>query len=244
MSSVYARPTGRWGFGDVGWCAIVFLGVIVLSGVLLAGLVVLVPRAFTDSAADAADPVGSWVVVLTQALTVAGMVAWPLLTGARNADGWRNAFGLAVTWRALWVGLGLGVVALIAMTQLTYFTAELLDRDINSAGAEAAVSITGSDAAYVVFLLLIAFGAPFSEELVFRGLIWGAAVKRGWAPWVATLIACVPFAVIHIEPLRVAPLLAAGIVLGLARQFGGLGAAMVAHGVVNVIGVIGIVASG
>ena len=38
--------------------------------------------------------------------------------------------------------------------------------------------------------------------------------------------------------------LAAGIVLGLARQFGGLGAAMVAHGVVNVIGVIGIVSSG
>ena len=129
------------------------------------------------------------------------------------------------------------------MTLLTNLTAELLDRDINSAGAEVAVTMTGSTAAYALFLLLIAFGAPFVEEISFRGLVWGAVVKRGWSPWIATLVAAVPFALLHVEPLRVAPLLAAGLVLGVVRQFGGLSGAMLAHAVVNVIGVIGIMAS-
>ena len=97
--------------------------------------------------------------------------------------------------------------------------------------------------AYALFLALIAVGAPFVEEISFRGLVWGAVVKRGWSPWLATLAAALPFALLHVEPLRVAPLLAAGLVLGTVRQFGGLGASMLGHAVVNVIGVIGILSS-
>ena len=100
--------------------------------------------------------------------------------------------------------------------------------------------MTGSSLAFVLFLLLIAIGAPFVEELAFRGLVWGAVVKRGWSPWWATVIAGVPFALFHVEPLRVVPLLAAGLVLGVVRQYGGLGGAMLAHCVVNAIGAIGI----
>jgi membrane protease YdiL (CAAX protease family) len=129
------------------------------------------------------------------------------------------------------------------MTVLTNITAELLNRDVNSAGAEVAETMTGSTAAYGLFLLLIALGAPFVEEISFRGLVWGAVVKHGWSPWLATVVAGVPFALLHVEPLRVAPLLAAGLVLGTVRQFGGLGAAMLAHAVVNVIGVISILAT-
>ena len=83
--------------------------------------------------------------------------------------------------------------------------------------------MTGSTVAYALFLLLIAVGAPFVEEIAFRGLVWGAIVKRGWSPWVATVVAGVPFALLHVEPLRVAPLLAAGIVLGVVRQYGRAG---------------------
>ena len=103
--------------------------------------------------------------------------------------------------------------------------------------------MTGSAFAFYLFLLLIAIGAPFVEEIAFRGLVWGAVVKRGWSPWFATVIAGVPFALIHIEPIRVAPLLAAGLVLGTVRQFGGLGSAMLAHAVVNGIGAVAIAAS-
>ena len=145
---------------------------------------------------------GSWVLTATQALFFAGMAAWPLMAAWRKSAGWRHAYGFVVSWRAVGIGLAGGVVTLIAMTVLTSLTAELLNQEVTSAGADAAESMTGSTVAFVFFLLLIAVGAPFVEELAFRGLVWGAAVKRGWSPWVATLIAGVPFALLHVEPLQ------------------------------------------
>ena len=57
--------------------------------------------------------------------------------------------------------------------------------------------------AYGIFLLFIALGAPFVEEIAFRGLLWGAIVKRGWSPWLATVgFGCGLSALIHFEPLR------------------------------------------
>ena len=243
MNSCYAYPTGRWGLWDIGWFVLIVIGTIVVSALALIPLVLVFPEALDGTDVDGSTAAGAWLLALSQLLFFAGMAAWPLIVGAWKADGWRRAYGFVVTWRATWVGLVGGLATLVAMTLLTNLTAELLDRDINSAGAEVAVTMTGSTAAYALFLLLIAFGAPFVEEISFRGLVWGAVVKRGWSPWIATLVAAVPFALLHVEPLRVAPLLAAGLVLGVVRQFGGLSGAMLAHAVVNVIGVIGIMAS-
>jgi len=239
----YAPPTGRWGFGDVGWFVLVLVASIVATVVLIVPAVVLFPDAFNDAGVDGSTAAGSWLMTVSQVLFFAGMAAWPLITGRWKADGWRRAFGFQVSWRAVGIGLGGGIVTLIAMTVLTTVTANLLNREVDSAGAVAADSMTGSSVAFALFLLLIAVGAPFVEEITFRGLVWGAAVKHGWSPWLATVIASVPFALLHVEPLRVAPLVAAGLVLGTVRQFGGLGAAMLAHAVVNVIGVISIASS-
>jgi membrane protease YdiL (CAAX protease family) len=65
------------------------------------------------------------------------------------------------------------------------------------------------------------------------GLLWGAAAKRGWSWPVATLVSAVPFALIHVEPLRTVPLLLSGVAFGVVRHHGGLGAAMLAHLLVN-----------
>jgi membrane protease YdiL (CAAX protease family) len=239
----YAPPTGRWGLGDVGWFVLILVGTIIASAVLIIPFIIIAPDAFTATGIDASTPLGSWILTLAQTFFFAGMVAWPLVVGWWKADGWRKAFGFVVSWRAVWIGAVGGIATLIAMTVLTGITAVVFDQEVNSAGAEAAESMTGSTLAFVLFLLLIAFGAPFVEEIAFRGLVWGAVVKRGWSPWLATVIAGVPFALMHIEPIRVAPLLAAGLVLGTVRQFGGLGAAMLAHAVVNGIGAIAIAAS-
>ena len=241
---VYGQPSGSWGFGDVGWFVLVVLGTIVISAVLFVPVLFAAPDAFTaDGDVNGSSASGSWVLTAAQALFFAGMAAWPLFAAWRKSSGWRHAYGFVVSWRALGVGLAGGVATLIAMTVLTSLTAALLNEEVTSAGADAAESMTGSTAAFVLFLVLIAIGAPFVEELAFRGLVWGAVVKHGWSPWVATVIAGVPFALLHVEPLRVAPLLAAGIVLGMVRQYGGLSGAMLAHCVVNTIGVIGIAAA-
>jgi membrane protease YdiL (CAAX protease family) len=241
--SCYAPPTGRWGLGDVGWFVLVFVGTVIASVVLIVPLIFIAPDAFDTRGIDASTPAGSWILTLAQAFFFAGMVAWPLVTGRWKAEGWRKAFGFVVSWRALWIGLVGGFATWIAMILLTLITMAVLDQEVDSAGAEAAEAISGNTLPFVLFLLLIAFGAPFVEEIAFRGLVWGAVVKRGWSPWLATVIAGVPFALMHIEPVRVAPLLAAGLLLGTVRQFGGLGAAMLAHAVVNGIGAIAIVAS-
>ncbi|MFL6179486.1 MAG: type II CAAX prenyl endopeptidase Rce1 family protein [Actinomycetes bacterium] len=243
MNTSYAPPTGRWGLWDIGWFVLVVIGTVVASALLLIPVALVVPDVLNDTGVDGSTAAGAWIVAVSQLLFFAGMASWPLITGTWKADGWRRAFGFVVTWRAVWMGLVGGIVTLVAMTVLTSLTAELLGRDINSAGAEVAATMTGSTAAYALFLALIAVGAPFVEEISFRGLVWGAVVKRGWSPWLATLAAALPFALLHVEPLRVAPLLAAGLVLGTVRQFGGLGASMLGHAVVNVIGVIGILSS-
>jgi len=244
VRQVYGQPTGSWGFGDVGWFVVAVLATLVVSVLLSVGVLFVAGDAFTaDGAVDAASTAGSWFLTGAQALFFAGMAAWPLIAGWRKSKGWRVAYGFVVSWRALGIGLAGGVATLVAMTVLTSLTAKLLDQEVTSAGADVAESMSGSTVAYVLFLVLIAVGAPFVEELTFRGLVWGSVVKHGWSPWLATIIAGVPFALLHVEPLRVAPLLAAGIVLGIVRQYGGLSGAMLAHCVVNTIGVIGIVST-
>jgi membrane protease YdiL (CAAX protease family) len=238
---VYGQPSGTWGFGDVGWFVLATLATILASVLLAIPAVLIFREAFdADGAINAETAAGSWILTAAQGLFFAGMAAWPLIVAWRKSSGWRHAYGFVVSWRAIGIGLAGGVATLIAMVVLTNLTAKLLDQEVTSAGADAAESMTGSTVAFVIFLVLIAIGAPFVEELAFRGLVWGAAVKRGWSPWLATAIAGVPFALLHVEPLRVAPLLAAGIVLGVVRQYGGLSGAMLAHCVVNTIGVIGI----
>ncbi len=241
VHQVYGQPSGTWGFGDVGWFVLATIATILASVLLAIPAVLIFREAFdADGAINAETAAGSWILTAAQLLFFAGMAAWPLIVAWRKSSGWRHAYGFVVSWRAIGIGLTGGVATLIAMVVLTNLTAKLLDQEVTSAGADAAESMTGSTVAFVIFLVLIAIGAPFVEELAFRGLVWGAAVKRGWSPWLATAVAGVPFALLHVEPLRVAPLLAAGIVLGVVRQYGGLSAAMLAHCVVNTIGVIGI----
>jgi hypothetical protein len=244
MRQVYGVPSGRWGFGDVGWFTLFLLGTIIASVLIFLPVVFFFEDAITlEGDINGETAAGSWLTTGAQLVFFAGMVAWPLIVGWRKSSGWRAAYGFVISWRALGIGLLGGIVTFVAMVVLTALTATLLGQDVTSAGADAAESLTGSTTAFVIFLLLIAFGAPFVEEIAFRGLVWGAAVKRGWSPWLATVLAAVPFALLHIEPIRVAPLLAAGLVLGVVRQYGGLGAAMAAHAVVNVIGAIGIAAA-
>ena len=81
-------------------------------------------------------------------------------------------------------------------------------------------------------------GGSFASFAVHGLLLWGAIVKHGWSPWVATVVSGVLFGAFHGEPSRLVALALGGIVLGVVRQYGGLGAAMIAHSFVNVIGAV------
>jgi membrane protease YdiL (CAAX protease family) len=182
---------------------------------------------------DFASTGGAWLVVGLQLVMWAGMAGWPLWAARRKGPGWRASYGFVASGRAVLVGLVGGVVLFFGMTALDVIVSALFDIQINSAAADMVDQLRSVTAAFTVLLVMIAVGAPFVEELSFRGLLWGAVVKRGASPWVATLVAAVPFAVIHFEPARLLSLLYAGVLLGVIRHYGGLGSSMLAHATVN-----------
>jgi len=79
------------------------------------------------------------------------------------------------------------------------------------------------------------FVAPSCEEVVYRGLLWGA-LERRWGPWVALTVSAVVFALAHLELTRSPLLLVVAIPIALARLYsGGLLASIVAHQVTNLL---------
>ncbi|CAB4883307.1 unannotated protein [freshwater metagenome] len=81
----------------------------------------------------------------------------------------------------------------------------------------------------VVLVLVIVVGAPFVEELVYRGLLQGAA-RRRLSPAVAVVGVAMFFALIHFRPVEYPGLFAFGLVLGLCGiATNRLGMGIVAH---------------
>jgi membrane protease YdiL (CAAX protease family) len=87
----------------------------------------------------------------------------------------------------------------------------------------------------VVVFLIVVFVAPLCEEIVYRGLLWGA-VERRWGRWLALVVTTVVFALAHFEFTRTPLLLVVAIPIALARLYsGGLLASIVAHQVTNLL---------
>ncbi|WP_278312806.1 CPBP family intramembrane glutamic endopeptidase [Lolliginicoccus levis] len=98
----------------------------------------------------------------------------------------------------------------------------------------------------IVLAMWIWIGAPIVEEIIFRGIVWGALEKqrhaRRWR-WLAQAVSgnisvlvltALLFAAWHAEPWRAGILIFAGLVFGFARLYtGGVLAPIVAHSVNN-----------
>ena len=236
-SSVVAPPQGSWGLPDIGWMALFIVGALVGGVVIVVIGAIMNPDIFDGAALNYNVPAVAWVLVLSQAVAMAGLAAWPLIVGRWKGEGWRASFGFVVNGRAWWVGAVGGIATFIVLLVLTLISSLILGEEVDSAAAEVVSGMSEVTLAYAIFLVFIAIGAPFVEEISFRGLLWGAIVKRGWSPWIATAISGVAFGLFHFEPQRVVALIAAGFVLGVVRHYAGLAASMLAHCVVNSIGV-------
>ncbi|MGA9873612.1 MAG: CPBP family intramembrane glutamic endopeptidase, partial [Rhodococcus sp. (in: high G+C Gram-positive bacteria)] len=96
----------------------------------------------------------------------------------------------------------------------------------------------------IVLALWIWLGAPFCEEIMFRGMLWGALERRvaptafSWLGnrWVILVITAVLFALWHREGWRFVVLLWGGIAIGMARmRSGSVTASTTAHSVNNTL---------
>ncbi|MDQ3405503.1 MAG: CPBP family intramembrane metalloprotease [Actinomycetota bacterium] len=212
----------RWGFG-----AFLFVfAVFVLSAVVIGAIIGLARPNSVDSVAT--------ILIGTMVPTALATGAALLVTKLRG-NGPRIDLRLSYNREDLKAGLKFGLLGLVCTT----IAAALWTRIVGEDNATSSLGRLVDDqampvgAAITLFLYVWLIG-PLCEEIIYRGLLWGALERLQWGRWLVFGLTTVIFAVSHLEPLRTSLLLVIGVPIGLARLFTGrLGASIVAHQVNN-----------
>ncbi len=189
------RRTLRWGLGDVVW--VWFVGLVVGA---LAGAIALAVR----GRASGSSPDGIDLAVGLFAQNGAILVALVGLSRAKGRGTLGADFGLRVRARD-WPWLAGGV-----LLQLLSIAAIELLREVAGSLPEqqAADTVQHSHGPEIALVVLgVAFFAPLVEELLFRGLLLRALLRRT-TPAAAVAISAVVFAGAHLLDPSTAPLLA------------------------------------
>ncbi|NIH84860.1 CPBP family glutamic-type intramembrane protease [Amycolatopsis granulosa] len=223
LPAAESAPAHRWGFGAF----------LVVEAVLLASAAfvsVLFGPAPPGEPLPARD-----VLIGTMAPTVLAALAAVLITRLRG-NGPAIDLRLSWHWADVKLGLKLGAFGLV----LTTVSAFIWTQAVGEANAGSAISALVEEqpmsvsAAIVMFAYLWLLG-PICEEIIYRGLLWGAVERlhwgqEKWARLAAFLLSTAVFAASHLEPLRTTLLLVIAIPIGLARLFTGrLLGSIVAH---------------
>ena len=144
----------------------------------------------------------------------------------------RRDYGIVPTARDIKVGLACGGVSLLVARALSVPLTKIYGDDGSSGGPDA---FDGAGAGWLLaYPAYLVVGAPLTEELLFRGALWGA-LEHYQVPRLAILgITSLLFAFLHLEPSKVASLFAQGLAIGTARMITGrIGASSVAHATNN-----------
>jgi CAAX protease family protein len=140
------------------------------------------------------------------------------------------------------LGVPIGVVSQVGLLALVYWPLQSLwpdtfaDRELEQNARDLYDSATGGWV--VVLVLVIVVGAPVVEELVYRGLLQGAA-RRQLNDVVAVVVVAAFFALIHFRPVEYPGLFVFGLVLGIcACVTNRLGMSIAAHAAFNATALI------
>jgi uncharacterized protein len=190
----------------------------------------------------AREVTGELVVVLVvgQLVLWGGLIAVTVVISRRFGTGsLQRDYRLGVRARDLPIGLGVSILMRVAVVVVALAAMALLGEDF--AVADQLEPFEAERTALVVALTLSVIGAPFVEELFFRGLLL-RALERSWGAAPALVVQAVLFGLAHATVAGtaaenanlVAVLTATGLVLGLtARIAGRLGPAIIGHALFN-----------
>ena len=182
-------------------------------------------------------------------VTVAGaVVMWvPMLVVLREVS---QRFGVrdvvedyGVRFRPMdLVGIPIGALSQLVLLRIVYWPLQSLWPDTFSNPRLEKTARDLYDRAHggwlVALVLMVVVGAPFVEELLYRGLLQGAFVRR-LQDVVAVVVVAAWFAIIHFQPVEYPGLFAFGLVLGAcALSTRRLGLSMVTHLAFNATGLI------
>ncbi len=212
-------PAHRWGLG-----AFVFVEALYLLSSL--ALALILPAAGSASV-----------------LTVVVAVAVPTLLAAGTAvaitrlrgNGPRVDLRARWSWRSAGLGVLFGVAGLVVTIPASLLWLSLVGEDATSAAGAVFGSLRSTWSWAVLVFVVVVVVAPVCEEIVYRGLLWGAVEQR-WGRWVALAVTTVIFAVAHLEWTRAPLLLVVALPIGLARLYGdSLIAGILAHQITNLL---------
>jgi membrane protease YdiL (CAAX protease family) len=215
-----APPPHRWGLGAYLFVEAVFVGVS-----LLIGLVFLRDR----------FSVGQLTVALAVPTVLAAGAA-VLITRLRG-NGPRADLGLVWSWRDIRIGAAYGVGGLMITVPASLLYVVLVGPErASSAIGDVFAGLRAGPLAAIGVALVVVVVAPLCEEIVYRGLLWGALERHSPPRWVPLVVTTVLFALAHFEFTRTPLLLVVALPIALARlRTGRLAASVVAHQVNNLL---------
>ncbi|WP_447003816.1 lysostaphin resistance A-like protein [Saccharothrix isguenensis] len=217
-----ARTGQRWGFGAF----LLVEAIFVLSAVFITALA-------RTSGTDLNRSV-TFILVGSMVPTVLAAGVAVAITYVRG-NGPFHDLRLAWDWADVKVGLKLGALGLV----LTYVAAVIWSKVVGDKNATSAIGelVDGAGlplGAAIVMFLYVCFLGPVCEEVIYRGLLWGAIERQRWSRWAAFVLTTVIFAASHLEPLRTSLLIVIALPIGIARLITRrLTASVVAHVINN-----------
>lgn len=240
-----------WGLGDV-FLGVVFILVFAIIGTIGAIAIAVVTGEIifdADNLETLQDDLATSaiIIVIAGGAQQLGQFVWPFIVGRWKGFGAARDFGFRFKLVDFPLGIATGIGALLAAGLVGQGLAWLMD--VNPDDADNTAFLTdNSDSPWIWGLVAIAvIGAPFSEEILFRGLLLRALEKRG--TWVGGLVgSSIIFMLVHYQPMapsELAVLFAAigtaGAIFGaMAIKTGRLGAPIVGHMVFNAVAVLSV----
>jgi membrane protease YdiL (CAAX protease family) len=208
----------RWGLGAYLLVEAVFLGVSVL---------LVLPYVRHQPHRTPPPPVLLLSTILPTVLAATVAIMITVLRG----NGPRIDLGLRFERADIGRGLAFGFAGLLITIPASALWAWVVGpAKANSAVAQLFAGQRFSPPLAVGVFLVVWLVAPICEEIVYRGLLWGAMERLGAKNWWALGLTTLCFAMAHFEFNRTPLLLVIAIPIGLARLFTGrLPASIIAH---------------
>ncbi len=231
------RPPMLWGWLEI-------LAVILFTAA--SALVLLVAAAGLTRLAGGASPANSGMLAPTVYLTSMGIylavIVGVYLFAARKhgwaALGWRNVPTRTLLLVPLVLIFGLGMMGLVNFA-LIQIVGEFENPQVDAITGGQPFGSTG----LIALLVLVAGLVPLSEELFFRGMLYGTLRER-WGILPAVLISALLFALAHFLPVLMPALFVMGLILALLREYtGSVVPGILLHAMQNGIALIAIQAA-
>lgn len=237
-----------WGMGDALLMVPIMALVLAVSFGVIAVLAIFEGVGFEDLGNDPADLPASMLVIPTLIQQFAWF-GWPFIVSKWKGLGPAKDWGWAFKPVDLGIGVGTAMIALFVAGIAATVTSALVGLEDESLAENTQILTDFEDSPWLYALLfIVVVGAPFSEEILFRGLIMRSIQKR-WGVVAGVIGSLLIFVPIHIadgglftggQLVLWASIASLGAVLSIAAvKTERLAAPIIAHMIINGIGSAG-----